>query len=168
MFRRMKKNREPKRGFTLIEMIIAVALLAVAGTVAVRLFVQARVNNSLSHDIDRAVFYGSSWIERIKSFPEDWTDGNMSALDTAVLKTGTCSYVVYYDENWNPVSGGESSNRNAEYALHIDLFSTDYAGLWTIELRAFKIHPYPLQNEAYREIYSLSAMVNVPGKAVAQ
>lgn len=58
-----------RRGFTLIELIIAVALLAVAGTVVVRLFVHAHVNNQLAADIDRSVFYGSAWIEKIKSSP---------------------------------------------------------------------------------------------------
>ena len=53
-----------KRGFTLIELIIAVALLAVAGTVVVCLFVHAHVNNRLAADIDRSVFYGTAWIEK--------------------------------------------------------------------------------------------------------
>lgn len=154
-----------KRGFTLIELIIAVALLAVAGTVAVRLFVHAHVNNRLAADIDRSVFYGTSWIERIKSSPGDWINGNASALDPAVCELDTCSYIVCYDKDWNPVRGGENRPQEAEYEIYIDLFRmTGSDRLWAIELRTFKIEPYPLDSEPNREIHSLSALVNVTGE----
>lgn len=158
-----------KRGFTLIELIIAVALLAVAGAAVVRLFVHAHVNNRMAYDIDRAVFYGSAWVERIKSSPEDWTAGDPSAIYQAVCRSDTYSYVIYYDDGWNPIPYGESRADEAEYAMHIDLYGVDESpGLWAIELRTFKIDPYPLQSGPYEEIYSIMAMVNETGEVMAQ
>jgi prepilin-type N-terminal cleavage/methylation domain-containing protein len=152
-----------RRGFTLIELIIAVALLAVAGTVVVRLFVHAHVNNQLAADIDRSVFYGSAWIEKIKSSPEDWICGDPSESDSAVTISETCSYIVYYDDGWIPLHDGQNRIQEAEYAMHIDLYKMNgKEGLWAIELGTYRIEPYPLSKEPYQEIYTLSAMVSVP------
>lgn len=148
-----------KRGFTLIEMIIAVALLAVAGTVVVRLFVHARVNNQMAADIDRSVFYGSAWIERIKSSPKSWIGGDPA--DPAVFVSEPGSYIVYYDKNWALLTGEEDRDGRAAYAMHIDLYEEpESRGLWTIELRTYRMEPYPLRHNSYEEIYRLSAMVN--------
>lgn len=153
-----------RKGFTLIELIIAVALLAVAGTVAVRLFVHAHVCNRMAEDIDKSVFLGSAWIEKIKSSPEGWIDGEPSAQDPVVSMSGPGSYVVYYDDNWRPLSVDQA--QEADYAMHIDLFRMPGKGLWAIELRTFKIKPYPLRQKPYEEIYALSAMANAVGEVV--
>jgi len=154
-----------KKGFTLIELIIAVALLAVAGTVAVLLFVHAHVNNRLAADIDRSVFLGAAWIERIKSSPEDWINGDTSALDPAVAKSGQRSYTVCYDKDWKLLPGGGSRPQEAEYVIHIDLFEMmGNDGLWAIEIRTVKTSPYPMRSDTGQEIHMLSALVNVPGE----
>lgn len=153
-----------RKGFTLIEMIIAVALLAVAGTVVVRLFVHAHVCNRLAADIDRSVFYGSAWIEKIKSSPWDWIEGKTSTQEPVVSASGPGSYVVYYDDSWQPIF--EDQAQKAAYAMHIDLYRISGDGLWAIELRTFRIKPYPLRQKPYEEIYALSAMVNAIGEVV--
>ncbi|SHJ25234.1 prepilin-type N-terminal cleavage/methylation domain-containing protein [Thermoclostridium caenicola] len=156
-----------RKGFTLIEMIIAVALLAVAGTVAVRLFIHAHVSNRLAADIDRSVFHGSAWIEKIKASPEDWIGGDPSALESVVSVSDAGSYVIYYDDGWQPLSGIRDPEREAAYAMHIGLYSVPGSdGLWAIDLRSFKIKPYPLRQKPYEEIYAVSAMLNTVREVV--
>lgn len=156
-----------RKGFTLIELIIAVALLAVAGTVAVRLFVHAHVNNQLAADIDQSVFYGSAWIEQIKSSPEDWVDEAPQALDPVVSMSEPYSYIIYYNSDWTPLAGNQDQPEEAAYAMHIDLYRMNGSdGLWAIELRTFKLEPYLLRQETHQEINRLSAMINVPGEVM--
>lgn len=154
-----------KSGFTLIEIIIAVALLAVAGTVAVHLFVHAHVNKQLARDTDQAVFQCSAWIETIKSSPEDWINGNPSESHQNVVVMEPAVYVVYFDKEWNPVADSADREQHAEYALNINLYDVPgKAGLWNIEARMLRLKPYPLRQEDQIEILKLSAMVNDIGE----
>lgn len=148
-----------EKGFTLIEMIVAVALLAVAGTAVASLFMNAQVNNMKARDLDQSTARCSAWIEQIKASPEVWINGEPSSQDSLLIKNGQGSYIAFYDKEWQPILDEKEISAGAEYTITIDLYEMpDNAGLWTLEARAVKIKPYFLRNEANTEILKLSTM----------
>lgn len=63
----MRQRRRTPGGFSLIEMIIAVAVLALLGTTVVRVFLAADGMNRKAVELDRAVALCTDSIERLKA-----------------------------------------------------------------------------------------------------
>ena len=154
-----------KKGFTLIEMIISVALLAVAGTAVASLFMNAQINNRKAHDLDQSTARLSAWIEEIKASPEIRIDGEPSSDEALLIFNGQGSYKTYYDGEWQPILNENETSAKAEFAIVIDLYEMpDKPGLWTLEARSVKLKPYFLGKESNIEILKLSAMVEYFGE----
>lgn len=67
----MIKKRLNKKGFTLIEMLIAVAVLSLLGVVVIQVFITASSLNHKAADMDRAVAVSTEVIERLKGLPAE-------------------------------------------------------------------------------------------------
>jgi prepilin-type N-terminal cleavage/methylation domain-containing protein len=155
------KKRSGEKGLTLIEMIIAAAVLAVAGVAVAGLFVNAHANSRKALDIDKSTAILSSWIEEIKASPEEWTAGRARREGLSPVSGKPGSYQSFYDRNWQPIPGGNDDDPEAEFRMTAELYEMPgKPGLWTIEARMVKIKPYPLKSEANAEILKLTAMTS--------
>ena len=66
---RSTKAASNKNGFTLIEMLIAVAVLSLLGLVVIQVFITASSLNHKAADMDRAVAVSTAVVERLKGLP---------------------------------------------------------------------------------------------------
>jgi len=134
--------KKDTKGFTLIEMIIALFVLAVLAVGVLRLFVTARTVHQKAVDLDKAVFETNRLIEEIHIDSKYKTDTRFSE---------------YYDEDWNPSVNDDS----ARYAIYgsISPLSEEEKGLLHLDLRVVRLIPYPFEKENDPEIYSISTIV---------
>ncbi len=90
---KLKNNK----GFTLIEVIMSIAILSIVSAVVLQLFVSSKGLNTKSRAIDIAGIYAANAIEQTKSL----TKKEISII--AGIKE------EYYDENWNKTNNLEKS-----------------------------------------------------------
>jgi len=125
----MNQTFKTSQGFTLVEVIISIAILSVSSVVALQLFITAQNLNTFSRHSDIASVLATNTIEEIKSYD-----------DLASLFSKTSSYesvddgyrqIIYLDVNFQ-VSDPTSSNNPSNYSLNTDLTSTEQLGLYHI------------------------------------
>lgn len=160
----MRKGRNSK-GFTLIEMIVSVAILAVAGVAVVGLFVFAHNNNMKAVDLDQSVSRCSSVVEEIKASGElpalnDQDTLFAWAVRTDMSNAGSCAF--FYDDKWQPMEATDSFEMmkdKAEYMITAEFHEMpDKPGLFTIDVQAVKLKPYALSSKRDTLIYSISSV----------
>lgn len=135
--------RSGKKGFTLIEMIIAVGVLAVLAVGIIRLFIASEVRHQKAIDLDYAVLETNALIEKFQGL-----------RDTSEFAS---RFTIYFNNNW------ERSNKDSEtlYAIYGDTvkLSDDQEGLLHLDLRAVRLKPYALEKNEEYEIYKVSVIV---------
>ncbi len=109
------RNRLNERGFSLVEMLIAVAILSLMGLVVIQVFITASSLNHKAADMDRAVAIGTTIVERLKGLPAGTELDSQkigSIFSDAVVsigvdgREGTLSQL--YTEEWEPMSMSSS------------------------------------------------------------
>lgn len=133
-----------KNGFTLIEMVIAVCILAVLSVGVLKLFVTSQVTHQKAVDIDNAVLETNRLIEEFQR-----------VLDAPQKES---RFTVYYDEQWNPSTFKDDSVNYAIYGSMIPL-SEEQKGLLHMDLRVVRLGPYPFEKDSEPEIYSVSTII---------
>ena len=135
--------RSGKKGFTLIEMIIAVGVLAVLAVGIIRLFIASEVSHKKAVDIDYAVLETNTIIEEF----QELRDSSEKAS----------RFTIYYDENWER----SIKDSNSLYAIYGDMvkLSDEQEGLLHLDLRAVRLKRYPLEKNEEFEIYKVSVIV---------
>lgn len=135
--------RSGKKGFTLIEMIIAVGVLAVLAVGIIRLFIASEVSHEKAVDIDYAVLETNSLIEEFQEMKNSSEKASR--------------FTIYYDDNW----GRSIKDTNSLYAIYGDMvkLSDEQEGLLHLDLRAVRLKPYPLEKNEEFEIYKVSVIV---------
>jgi prepilin-type N-terminal cleavage/methylation domain-containing protein len=133
-----------KKGFTLIEMVIAIGILAVLAVGIMRLFLTSQVSHQKAVDLDYAVLETNALIERFQDIKG--SPGNGS------------SFTIYYNDKWERTNIIES---NIQYAIYGDLakLSDDKAGLLHLDLRVVRLKPYILEKNGENEIYKISVII---------
>lgn len=132
------------KGFTLIEMVIAIGILAVLAVGVLRLFVTSKIIHKKAADLDNAVLETNRMIEEFQS------------VDGAPQKESR--FTVYYDGDWNRSGLKDNSTNYAIYGSIIPL-SEDQEGLLHMDLRVVRLGPYPLEKESETEIYAVSTII---------
>lgn len=132
------------KGFTLIEMIIAIGVLAILAIGILRLFVLAQVNHKRAIDIDFAVLETNRLIEEFQSLEE--------------MSQKASRFTIYYDENWERSKLKDSMTTYAIYG-HLAPLSKDQTGLLHFDLRAVRLLPYPLSSNGEYEIYKIATII---------
>ena len=61
------RKADKKSGFTIVELIISVGTLAIAGTIMIQLFMGAKDISLRAEELDRSVFLSTRIIESVKS-----------------------------------------------------------------------------------------------------
>lgn len=116
-----ERIRPTRSGLFTIELMIAVGIFALCAAICVGLFVRAEVTSRNSSDLGHAVAEARSVCECFKA-----ASGDMD--QTAALTGGTLTgdgLSIYYDSDWNPVSGGDA----ATYSLRLELTPEQQVGI---------------------------------------
>lgn len=163
----MKHRIKSKKGFTLVEMIISVAFLAVISLVLAELFISAQNCLDKAHDLDQGVHIAKKAIETFKAGerPEDFINSE-SAHSSDISESGdTIIIKTYYDEDWNVLNPSDdllqsktaftSAVKIRPVPPGIDGF--EGKGIYTIYVKIDKSTPYAMEETTAEAIYSLTA-----------
>jgi prepilin-type N-terminal cleavage/methylation domain-containing protein len=136
--------RSKNKGFTLIEMIIAIGMLAALAVGIIRLFIASQVSLQKAADMDYAVLEINALIEGFQNIGSNSENASR--------------FTIYYDDKWERSAIKDSTAQYAIYGNFAKL-SDDKAGLLHLDLRAVRLKPYPLgKNEEY-EIYKVAVII---------
>ncbi|MBN1624610.1 MAG: type II secretion system protein [Clostridia bacterium] len=116
------KPKSSNGGFTLVEVIISVAVLCLVCGVMLRLFVSADDLREKNLDIEKAQVYVLNEMEKLKSKDEPLTADILSEPDF----DGSFTLTQYYDSNWKGVQSWE----NPRYIL-VTIIVPSEEGLFT-------------------------------------
>ena len=137
-----------KRGFTLAEMIIAVAILSVASMYVVQMLVVTKNLRTRSYEIDRSVRISKNIIELISS-GESVTNSKDDLL--LKMKTEDGRYILNFDEDFNI-----SNENNALYKLFMTMDTKD--GLDNVNIKINRLKPYILDDRKSLEISDINSI----------
>jgi len=165
----MKRLIKRKNGFTLVEMIISVAFLAVISLVLAELFISAQNCLDKAHDLDQSVHIAKKTIETFKAGenPEDFIKSE-SAHSSDISESGHIITVkTYYDEDWQVLDPSDdmlqsktaftSSVEIKPVPPGTDGYEFEGKGIYTIHVKIDKINPYAMEETAVKEVYSLTS-----------
>ena len=137
-----------KRGFTLAEMIIAVAILSVASMYVVQMLVVTKNLRTRSYEIDRSVRISKNIIELISS-GESVTNSKDDLL--LKMKAENGMYILNFDEDFNI-----SDENNALYKLFMTMDTKD--GLDNVNIKINRLKPYILNDKKSLEISDVNSI----------
>lgn len=137
-----------KRGFTLAEMIIAVAILSVASMYVVQMLVVTKNLRTRSYEIDRSVRISKNIIELISS-GESVSDSKDDLL--LKMKSENGMYILNFDEDFNI-----SDENNALYKLFMTMDTKD--GLDNVNIKINRLKPYILDDKKSLEISDINSI----------
>lgn len=137
-----------KRGFTLAEMIIAVAILSVASMYVVQMLVVTKNLRTRSYEIDRSVRISKNIIELISS-GESVTNSKDDLL--LKMKAENGMYILNFDEDFNI-----SDENNALYKLFMIMDTKD--GLDNVNIKINRLKPYILDDKKSLEISDINSI----------
>jgi hypothetical protein len=137
-----------KRGFTLAEMIIAVAILSVASMYVVQMLVVTKNLRTRSYEIDRSVRISKNIIELISS-GESVTNSKDDLL--LKMKSENGMYILNFDEDFNI-----SDENNALYKLFMTMDTKD--GLDNVNIKINRLKPYILDDKKSLEISDINSI----------
>lgn len=137
------KSKPMNKGFTLIEMILSIGILAILAVGVLRLFVVSQVNHQKAVDIDLAVLECNALIERTHSLEDITESGN--------------TFVFYYDNEWKNSIQKDVFTQYAMYGT-ISSLPNNLEGLFNLALRVVRLNPYPLEKDGEKELYQVSVL----------
>jgi len=137
-----------KRGFTLAEMIIAVAILSVASMYVVQMLVVTKNLRTRSYEIDRSIRISKNIIELISS-GESVTNSKDDLL--LKMKAENGMYILNFDEDFNI-----SNENNALYKLFMTMDTKD--GLDNVNIKINRLKPYILDDKKSLEISDINSI----------
>ncbi|MDF2533609.1 MAG: hypothetical protein K0Q65_3190 [Clostridia bacterium] len=153
------------RGFTLVEVIIAIGVIAIASVIILQLFITAKNLNQKSEDLDKSILASTSIVELIKSGKAPGDIKANPSIEYALIDESNdiISINMYYDNKWNLI---ESKDTNLCYTLtaviapaaSINTKDNKASRAYAIEVHVVKAKPYPLEKSFNKEIYSLETI----------
>lgn len=154
-FRGTKKN---KKGFTLIEIIVAIGIIAIISGFVLQIFISAKNLNQKAADLDNSVFISSNLIELFKSgnSEEDFIRStrfkNMKITDAG----GSPSIELYYDADWKIINE-KSKNNQADFIISGTI--THASDLYSLKIKTAKLKPYTLSKESNILLYTVESSI---------
>ena len=132
-FRGTKKNN---RGFTLIEIIIAIGIIAIISVFVLQVFITAKTLNQKATDLDNSVFLSNNLIELFRS-------GNSRE-----------DFILYYDSDWKIINE-KSKNNQADFIISGTI--THASDLYSLKLKTAKLKPYTLSKKNNILLYAVES-----------
>lgn len=159
-------NKDKKGGFTLVELIMSVGILALVGIVMLQLFMGAKDAAVRAEDLDNSVLLTNRLLESVKA--ERWKEEPLSLYST--YKSSDISNVIekraYYDQGWKPVDENDSDVL-FEAIIHMKSDDIDNKKtIYDLEINITRIKPYFRSNRLNPLIYSVATRVYIdtPGE----
>lgn len=114
----MKNNK----GFTLVEVIISIAVLSIISVIFLQLFVKAKEIDDSTYQLDRSVMITNSAIEQIKALADLTTIESAEYFNHYIVSRTTegLSLVSYFDDTMSLLL-----QENEKYKLQIDVVLKD-------------------------------------------
>lgn len=163
----MKHSIKSKKGFTLVEMIISVAFLAVISLVLAELFISAQNCLDKAHDLDQSVHIAKKTIETFMAGenPEDFINSESTRSSDISESGDTIAVKTYYDEDWRILDlTDELLQSKTTFTSTVEIKpvlpgegSFEGKGIYTIHVKIDKSTPYVMEKTIAGEIYSLAA-----------
>lgn len=156
------RKAEKKRGFTIVELIISVGTLAIAGTIMIQLFMGAKDVALRAKELDRSVFLSTRIIESIKS--EQWDEEPLNKMYTeyAMRYGNKLKKTGYYNEEWEEV---EEGSEDILFVSTLSMESKDIVeedkSLYELALQVRRLKPYFKGSEAEPILNSVETMVYI-------
>lgn len=156
------RKAEKKRGFTIVELIISVGTLAIAGTIMIQLFMGAKDVALRAKELDRSVFLSTRIIESIKS--EQWDEEPLNKMYTeyAMRYGNKLKKTGYYNEEWEEV---EEGSEDILFVSTLSMESKDIVeedkSLYKLALQIRRLKPYFKGSEAEPILNSVETMVYI-------
>ncbi len=153
-----------RRGFTLVELVVSVGTLAIAGVIMIQVFMGAKGAAQRAEDLDRSVFLSNRIIESVKS--ERWDDPPLSAMKTNVDIPGDTGYVItktgYYDAEMNSIREPEELRT---FETTVTMRSEDSVEngktLLYIDVEIVRLEPYYSTKVEKPVVYSVDTKVYI-------
>ena len=156
----MNKLKENKNGFTLIEVIISIAIVSFLSIYLVQIFITAKNLNSMTYDLDNAVNISKSVIESLASGEALGDKSEDIFLKNAIKLSDEPKYIIKLGEDFEPT---DSDFVDPTYIMNINLIEIDrfnsikgYA-LYDISVDIIREQPYFMKTEINKHIYTLNA-----------
>ena len=143
------KVKDKKRGFTLAEMIISVAILSVVTINVLQMFVATKNIVTKSYEMDEAVRISKNIIEFISTGQEIDKNSSYDVISSMNYEGGV--YTVEFDKNF-----AVSNSENALYKL--TMTNVKKENLNDINIKIERLKPYIMDNKNELEISNISAV----------
>lgn len=156
------RKAEKKRGFTIVELIISVGTLAIAGTIMIQLFMGAKDVALRAKELDRSVFLSTRIIESIKS--EQWDEEPLNKMYTeyAMRYGNKLKKTGYYNEEWEEVEeGSEDILFVSTLSMESKNIVEEDKSLYELALQIRRLKPYFKGSEAEPILNSVETMVYI-------
>lgn len=160
------KKAYKKSGFTIVELIISVGTLAIAGIIMIQLFMGAKDIALRAEELDRSVFLSTRIIESIKS--EQWEEEPLNKMYTeyAMRYGNKLKKIGYYDEEWKEVKeDSEDILFTATLVMESEGLVEDDRSLYELTLQIQRLKPYfkgkeaePILNLVETRVYILTPL----------
>jgi prepilin-type N-terminal cleavage/methylation domain-containing protein len=153
----MDKTLTNPRGFTLVEIIISIAMLSVLSVYMLQLFVQSANMNRKAYELDRSVMITQNIVELIGQADTPTISGNgLYALrleGSGPEKRGR----MYFDEGFSSIESDEGPKYSLEISVTEAGEEVDGRNLYDISMKMTRSSGLPLGRSEDRDIYSLSS-----------
>jgi Tfp pilus assembly major pilin PilA len=156
----LKLNK--RKGFTLVELIISVGTLAIAGTIMIQLFMSAKDMAVRASDLDAGVFLGNRIVESIKAERWEYEPLNEMYTQYAMRYGNEMEKIGFYDLDWEAV---DENSKDKVFQVNVTLSSDDEAlkekSLYSLSVEIKRLQPYFKGKDENPFLHSLSTQVYI-------
>lgn len=146
------------KGFTLVELIMSIAIVAFLSGIVLQLFITAQNLNKRASDLDRCVQKSEEVISDFKacSLPSDFSSTGTMKNAARYKDAGSLVYLLKYDGNW-VAQEKNSDAAKAYFVMRVQLTPRDKKGLWRLSITVEKSKYRYLEKKLSKPFYSIQA-----------
>ena len=140
----MPMRKRAKKGFTLVEIIVSIGVLAVVSVFVLRMFVQSENTQQKARDMDFAVLEAGSLVEAVKTLQSP--DGILALLPAAAAVSDGYTAELRYGKDYAAL---DATAGDARFTMRIFFHrteGTDAGALWDIDVEITRNDPYLLES----------------------
>jgi prepilin-type N-terminal cleavage/methylation domain-containing protein len=167
------------KGFTLVEMIISIGIIAIISSSILQLFITASNLNRKSYDIDKSVMISETIIGKFKSGngPQDIKKINLMKDAYVSERNKSLFLSIYFDQKWKTMAKVTYSSelnlkKAAAYILKAEVYplisakESSTSGVFGIKLSVTKQKYGYLEKKTVKALFSINAAKYFAGARV--